>query len=114
MNKTGCLVLILICVMHFNLVFAKHDCADRLGNCLKACKKTQNVDDCKEQCQAVYQRCIRYGKKGKEIRDHKPGRKRGRKWSNPKRALISLGLEATQAAIRRLTSNPRIIKMGTN
>ncbi|KAL5020183.1 hypothetical protein ScPMuIL_003075 [Solemya velum] len=111
--KTGCLVLILIGVMYFNLVFAKNDCADRLQRCLTACRKSQNVGVCKQQCQSIYQRCIRTSKK-KTVRDNKPGRKRGRKWSNPKRVLVSSGLEAIKAAIQRLTFNPKIIKMGTN
>ncbi|KAL5020072.1 hypothetical protein ScPMuIL_002964 [Solemya velum] len=111
--KTGCPVLILICVMHFNLVFAKNDCADKRNKCLKACEKAQNVDVCKEVCHSAYQECIRNGKVGKKPRDKKRRRKT-RHWSNPKRALTSLGLEAIQAAIRRLTFDPKIFKMGTN
>ncbi|KAL5020184.1 hypothetical protein ScPMuIL_003076 [Solemya velum] len=104
--KTGCPVLILICVMHFNLVFAKNNCAGIRNKCLRACGNAQS-EQCKEQCESIYQRCVRYIEGRRKNKDNQTVRREGRKWPNPKRALIGLVLEA-------MTFDPKIIKMGTN
>ncbi|KAL5019467.1 hypothetical protein ScPMuIL_002359 [Solemya velum] len=113
--KTGFLVLIFICAaVYFNLVFA-NKCADMRDRCLLGCTKAQNPGLCKKNCRASYDRCMKFekNKKGRK-RQRKKNKNSGRQWSNPKRALISLGLETIQAAIRRFTFNPKISRMGTN
>ncbi|KAL5011019.1 hypothetical protein ScPMuIL_013324 [Solemya velum] len=106
--KTGCLVQLLICAMCFNLVFA-WTCSENRDKCLRACEKGPNFGVCKKRMKKEKEKHKKRGERKK-----RRNKKRGKQWSNQKRALISLGLEAIQAAHRRLTANPKIIRMGTN
>ncbi|KAL5019461.1 hypothetical protein ScPMuIL_002353 [Solemya velum] len=84
--KPGFLAPILIYAMFINLVFANTGrCAAKRERCVQDCEAF-NYPGCFDRCHAQFRRCF------------KSQIKRDKNW---RRAVITFGLEAIQAAMRR-------------